>query len=104
MFGAKIKFMRIRKGITQVDLAERIGISQATITQWETDRSSPMHENIVKLARIFKCSIDELYDYECAAADVWEDYIHLDPSQRELIQQLIKTMRRVHEENEEARE
>lgn len=59
-FADKLKAIRKREGLSQEDLAEKIGVSRQAVTKWETGRGMPDIENILILAEIFKTSIDDL--------------------------------------------
>lgn len=58
--GAILKNKRIECGLLQEDVAEKMGISQRTISSWETGRTVPKLDDYDKLAQIFGCSINEL--------------------------------------------
>lgn len=59
-FGDRLKEIRIKQGLSQEQLAEKIGVSRQAITKWETKRGLPDVENMVILAEIFKITLDEL--------------------------------------------
>ena len=59
-FSEKLKEIRKKEGISQEQLAERIGVSRQAITKWETGKGLPDVENMAIIAEIFKTSIDEL--------------------------------------------
>lgn len=59
-FGNKLREMRTNQGLSQEQLAEKIGVSRQAITKWETNRGLPDVENMVILAEIFKMTLDEL--------------------------------------------
>ena len=59
-FSEKLKEIRKKEGISQEQLAERIGVSRQAITKWETGKGLPDVENMVIIAEIFKTTIDEL--------------------------------------------
>ena len=40
-FGDKLKQYRLREGLSQEQLAEKIGVSRQAITKWETKRGLP---------------------------------------------------------------
>lgn len=63
-FGDKLKEIRRNQGLSQEQLAEKIGVSRQAITKWETGRGLPDIENIVILAEIFKMTLDELVSQE----------------------------------------
>lgn len=59
-FGDRLKQIRTSQGLSQEQLAEKIGVSRQAITKWETKRGLPDVENMVILAEIFKITLDEL--------------------------------------------
>ena len=59
-FSEKLKELRKKEGISQEQLAERIGVTRQAITKWETGKGLPDVENMAIIAEIFKTSIDEL--------------------------------------------
>ncbi|GAA3623076.1 helix-turn-helix transcriptional regulator [Secundilactobacillus similis DSM 23365 = JCM 2765] len=56
----QIKHHRERLGLTQDMLAERLYVSRQTISNWETGRSYPDLENLLRLSILFDTSLDEL--------------------------------------------
>jgi len=60
-FGQNLQFLRkMRKGMTQEDLAEKMGVSRQTISKWEIDSAFPEMEKAIALCNLFACSLDEL--------------------------------------------
>lgn len=55
---------RRRKGITQDELAEFVGVSKAAVSKWETESTYPDILLLPRLAAYFDMSIDELMGYE----------------------------------------
>ncbi|MBQ6147171.1 MAG: helix-turn-helix transcriptional regulator [Clostridia bacterium] len=70
-FAQKLKEMRVRAGMSQEKLAERVGVSRQAITKWETDKGAPDMDNLMALSDLFGVSVDELLGREArkAAAD-----------------------------------
>ncbi len=56
----KLKEMRKSKNYSQKYLAEKLGITQGAISQWEQGKSMPNTDKLIELSKILKCSIDEL--------------------------------------------
>ena len=52
--------LRKEKGLSQEELAEKLGLSRQAISKWERGESSPDMENIVQLTKIYDLSFDEL--------------------------------------------
>ena len=61
-FGARLRMMRRLLGMTQAELASRIGISKAAITTYETGVREAGYRNLIALARTLGVSVDWLLD------------------------------------------
>ena len=59
MYGEKIKAKRKAMGLSQDDLAEKLGVTRQAVSKWETDRAQPTTSNLQELARVF--SVDMAY-------------------------------------------
>ncbi|MEE1504355.1 MAG: XRE family transcriptional regulator [Acutalibacteraceae bacterium] len=55
-----IKDLRLKRGITQRELAELCGVHQTAVSQWEKGRTLPDKSTLIKLSDIFGVSIDTL--------------------------------------------
>jgi transcriptional regulator with XRE-family HTH domain len=51
-FGERIRRARIRNAMSQSDLAEKLDVTQATISNWETGRSRPRAEQKTEIKRV----------------------------------------------------
>lgn len=60
MIGNKIKELREKKGLTQKELAEEIGVAQSTIAMIESGKNKGSIETLAKIANYFNVSIDYL--------------------------------------------
>ena len=60
--GKKIKQYRFKSGLTQDQLAERLGIGAQSVSKWETGVTMPDISTLPLLAEIFGISIDDLFD------------------------------------------
>ncbi len=63
-FGKRVKELRQRAGLTQQQLAERILVSKAAISNYELYERNPSPEILIKLARVFHVSTDYLLGIE----------------------------------------
>ncbi len=59
-FSERLKDLRKQAGLTQVDVAEKLGISQPAYASWERGLKKPTQENLVKIAQILNVSVDYL--------------------------------------------
>lgn len=62
--GEKLALLREKKGITQEKLSEILGVSRQSVSRWETDISFPETDKLIKLSKLFECSIDFLLNEE----------------------------------------
>lgn len=60
MFPKKLKTLRTRRGLSQRALAEVLGLTHTHIQNLENGKSSPGAEVVVKLARLFGVTTDQL--------------------------------------------
>ena len=56
----RIKELRLRENLKQTELADALGISQATLSNWERGDFEPDNESVIKLADFFNVNIDYL--------------------------------------------
>lgn len=56
-----IKELRMSRNMTQSELATQIGVKRTTIAMWESGSSLPRTDKLPELARIFGCTIDDLF-------------------------------------------
>lgn len=59
-FSQRLKNLRKQAHLTQVDIAEKLGISQPAYASWERGIKKPTQGNLVKIAQILNVSVDYL--------------------------------------------
>lgn len=64
--GAKIAALRKERGMTQAELAEKMGVTDKAVSKWERDLSCPDVATLPRLAELFGISVDELMQVEHA--------------------------------------
>ncbi|MGI6105005.1 MAG: helix-turn-helix transcriptional regulator [Raoultibacter sp.] len=57
---SQIRERRIKLGISQDELAERIYVSRQTISSWENDKTYPDVQSLLMLSVLFETTVDEL--------------------------------------------
>ena len=60
MLGERIKELRMAMNINQVYLAEQMGVSKQSVSNWENDNILPSVDVLVRLAKFFHVSCDYL--------------------------------------------
>lgn len=61
-FGMNIRKAREARGITQTELAARLGISSRTVSSWEVNRTEPKMEMVERICSVLNCRKSELID------------------------------------------
>ena len=51
---------RVNAGLTQTEAAEKIGVSQITISNWETGKTSPKMSIVPTIAALYKIPVHDL--------------------------------------------
>ena len=64
MLNEKIKKLRLSYNLSQVDIANRLGVSKQCVSNWENDNIQPSIEMLVKIAKLFNVSADYLLDLD----------------------------------------
>ena len=95
--GSKIKYYRKSINLTQAQFGERIGVSGAAISCYETGTRTPSHRILMRIANVMGVSVDSLLgrtEFEPvqvpAANAVTIDITNLTSEQRRIIQQTVK--------------
>jgi transcriptional regulator with XRE-family HTH domain len=63
-FGERIKHLRTGMGLTQMQLSERVHISKAMMSSYETGSRLPSYDVLTKFAKIFGVSTDYLLGFD----------------------------------------
>lgn len=65
---------RKKSGLSQEEVAEKLGVSRQTISKWETDETLPDIRQSKKLAVLYYLTLDELIDFDADVKEI-EDMI-----------------------------
>ena len=64
MLHEQIRRLRTARGITQVELAHRLGVSKQSVSNWESNNIQPSIELLEKIAGLFGVTTDHLLGRE----------------------------------------
>lgn len=56
----RIRQFREKSGFSQTELAGKVGVSLDTVHRWEAGKRDPRLPDLLKLAELFACSLDDL--------------------------------------------
>lgn len=65
--GNKIKELRIKSNLTQNELAEKLNITQASLSSYETGTKKPTLETLMKICSFFSRIYIHIYITQCAS-------------------------------------
>ena len=68
-FHTKLRNLRLSRGLTQMEVAEGLGSSQASVTSWETGRREPDFATIKRISEFFNVPMSSLLPSEDIADD-----------------------------------
>lgn len=95
MFAIRIKNLRQSRELSQVQLAEKLGVKKQSISNWENDNIMPSVNMLIRIADFFRVSTDYLLgrDVHDLSAPQALDITGLTPRQIEHIQFIVDDLR-----------
>lgn len=71
IIGEQLRDARQQHPLSQEQIAEMLGVSRQTISNWETSKSYPDIERVMRLAEIYHLSLDELLRGDQQMVKTW---------------------------------
>lgn len=90
-FGNTLKQLRQQSGMTQKELASKVGVTKSVISYYELSERSPSPEMLMKLASVFHVSTDFLLGLQ--KGDTL-DLTGLSAEDKELVRTMVDTLRK----------
>lgn len=91
LIGKKIKELRNKNKFTQTELAQKVGVTKSTIAAYENDSRLPSYDVLIKIAEIFRISLDSLL---LNRSENTIDITGLNPEQISLLRDLVHCFRK----------
>ncbi len=85
----RIKHLRDKAGMKQIELAKRLGISRSAVNSWEMSLSTPSVANIIEMTQIFHVSADYLLSL---SEPLMIDISMLTEEEKEIVLRLINCL------------
>lgn len=70
--GNSLFHARKKCGLSQEEVAERLGVSRQTVSKWETDETLPDIRQSKRMALLYNLSLDELIDFDIGVREIHE--------------------------------
>lgn len=96
MFGEKLKELRIRKNLSQKQLASILNIHKATVSLYESDSRFPSVDILKAAARYFHVSTDYLLEMNSART---LDISSLTDEQVAVVEQMVSVLQQTNQPN-----
>ncbi len=96
-FGTVLKKLRTQSGMSQRQLAEKLGVTKSTISYYELSERTPSPDIIIKIANIFHVSTDYLLGRDTKIALDVSDLPHEDV---ELVGSFVDVLRKKNQQND----
>lgn len=58
-----LKELRKRAGLNQTEVATALNVQQSTVAMWENGENKPRADKLPELAKLYHCTINDLYGY-----------------------------------------
>ncbi len=65
--------LRKKKGMSQEELAAKLGLSRQAVSKWERAEASPDTDNLICLAKLYGVSLDELLETDKSVEDIIDE-------------------------------
>lgn len=93
-FGNTLKELRQKAGMTQKDLASKVGVTKSVISYYELSERTPSPEMLMKLAAVFHVSTDFLLGFQKQDTI---DLSGLNAEDKMLVRTMVDTLRKKEE-------
>src|SRR5687768_16495484 len=94
LVGRKIRQLRRQRKLTQVDLAERIGIHQSDLSRMEQGEYKVGLDTLLKILGTFDLSIGDFFDETNRTESVLDKFKNLSPTAQKEVESFIEFKRR----------
>ena len=90
-FPERLKALRLSRGLSQQQLADRLGVKKQSVCNWENDNIMPSVDRLEKIADTFHVSTDYLLGREEKPKDGVRllDITGLSPTQEALLEAMV---------------
>lgn len=87
--GKKLKNARVKSGMTQENVAEKINVSRQTISNWENEKSYPDIICVIELSNLYSISLDVLLKGDEKMIEHLEESTNVVKSNKKMIWAII---------------
>ncbi|MCR4905523.1 MAG: helix-turn-helix domain-containing protein [Clostridiales bacterium] len=92
-FGSRLKKLRLDTGLTQKQLADKLGVTKSVVSYYEQQERNPSPEILVQLSRIFHTSTDFLLGLDNKKV---LDVSELSDEEFAIVRELVEALKKKH--------
>lgn len=89
--------MRFKTGMSQAELARRLGISRSSVNAWELGFATPQLKHVIDMAEIFNTTVDNMLNLSDEAS---VNISELNDEERKLVFDLVDCLKKAHGKEE----
>ena len=104
LMGSRIREYRLKRGLTQGQMAEKLGMTEANFSSYERGKSIPPGDKLNQIASILNVSVDYLlgrsndpepfFEFDEDVRALARDIQDLDSDSKDALKKIIKSMRK----------
>lgn len=83
--------MRFKTGMSQAELARRLGVSRSSVNAWELGFATPQLKHVIEMAGIFNTTVDNMLNI---SSEVSIDISELNDEERQVVYNLVDCLKK----------
>lgn len=88
--------MRFKTGMSQAELARRLGVSRSSVNAWELGFATPQLKHVIEMAGIFGTTVDNMLNL---SNEVSVNITELNDEERQAVFNLVDCLKKAHAGN-----
>lgn len=85
--------MRFKMGMSQAELARRLGVTRSSVNAWELGFATPQLKHVIEMAGIFSTTVDNMLNI---SEEVTVNISDLNDEERQVVLNLVDILRKAH--------
>lgn len=89
--------MRFKMGMSQAELARRLGVTRSSVNAWELGFATPQLKHVIEMAGIFSTTVDNMLNI---SDEVTVNISDLNDEERQVVLNLVDILKKAHSEED----